>query len=62
MDTVNGLAVHGKFKIELNEWLIRNCSLMSMPAKVNKRSENESEKRGGSLITSLNIFKTVCWR
>ena len=35
MDTDNGLAVHGKFKIEPNEWLIRNCS------KVNKRSENE---------------------
>ena len=49
METDNGLAVHGKFKIEPNEWLIRNCSLILMPAKVNKRSENESEKKGGSL-------------
>ena len=31
-DTDNCLAVHGKFEIEPNEWLIRNCSLMSMPA------------------------------
>ena len=31
VDTDNGLAVHGKLYIEPTEWLIRNCSLMSMP-------------------------------